>query len=144
MEKEASALNELIKKYKTEMENCEKRLEELKRKMNVAYEAMKLLEQESAIKPSESSPQKTFAPVSLSEKYKGVSMTKAIMDILVNTPHWLDGHRIADELLKNGFTSASSNIQRDVYIALYRMEKEKKIFSKTKDGRKHYSADKQN
>ena len=147
MREQAADLNLLIKKYKSILENLERQINETKEKMNVAYGALKLLEQEKLLQPTKSlSDADTSGLIteSLSEKYKGMGLNKAILDILLNSDKYLDGHDIYDELIKNGFTSSSSNIKRDVYIALYRLNKENKINSKKYGNRKKYHMIKQN
>lgn len=147
MREQAADLNLLIKKYKSILENLERQINETKEKMNVAYGALKLLEQEKLLQPTKSlSDADTSGLIteSLSEKYKGMGLNKAILDILLNSDKYLDGHDIYDELIKNGFTSSSSNIKRDVYIALYRLNKENKINSKKYGNRKKYNMIKQN
>lgn len=141
MEEQITALNQLMKKYKLIIENLERQVGETKEKMKVVYEALKLLEQESVSEKSilsEPSVKAKFRTESLSEKYKDMGLNKAIIDIVSNSAKYLSGKEIYDELMKNGFTSGSSNIKRDVYIALYRLKKEDTVIAKQYDKHKKY------
>lgn len=141
MIEQISNLNQLLKKYKSDIENLEKKIKEKKEKMKVVYGALELLEQEGALQSTQSISaidSSIFITESLSEKYKGLSSNKAILDILSNSEKYLDGNEVFDELRKNGFSSGSSDIKRDVYIGLYRLEKTKKIISKKVENRKKY------
>ncbi len=131
-----SDLNQLLKKYKSEIENLDKRIKEKKEKMNVVYEAIKLLQQEGGMQAT--LPSLSCKAESISEKYKGLSMNGAILDILSNSDKYLSGQQIYDEMVKNGFESLSSDIKRDVYITMYRFKKEGKVISKRHENRKKY------
>jgi len=133
MEEQISGLNQLLKKYKTEIGNLEKQVKEKKEKMNVVYEALSLLQQEGVMRLPMSS--KTE---SVSEKYKGLSLNKAILSMLSDSNGYLSGHEIYNDLIKNGFESGSGNIKRDVYINLYRLEKDHKVIAKKQNNRKIY------
>lgn len=134
-------INQLLKRYRVEIEGLEKQLEEKKGKVNVLYEAMQILEKEKILQPtlslSSADPSKSITE-SISEKYKNMSLNKAILNIL-STSGYLDGKTIFNELMKNGFSSASSNIKRDVFVALYRLNQENKIVLKIMDNRKKYT-----
>ena len=130
-----SGLNELLKKYKSEIENLENRIKEKKEKLNIVYEAIQLLQQEGVTRSTSSLLSKTE---SISEKYKGVSKNKAILDILSNSDKYLSGQQIYEEMVKNGFESSSSDIKRDVYITMYRLKKEGKVVLKRHENRKKY------
>lgn len=141
MKDQISNLNQLLKKYKSDIENLEKELKEKKEKMKVVYGALELLKQEGALQSTQSISaidSSKLITESLSDKYKGLSLNKAILDRLSNSDKYLDGNEIFDELIKNGFSSGSSDIKRDVYISLYRLEKTKKIVSKSVENRKKY------
>ena len=131
-----SGLNQLLKKYKSEIENLEKQVKEKKEKMNVVYEAIKLLQQEGGMQAT--LPSLSCRAESISEKYKGLSMNGAILDILSNSDKYLSGQQIYDEMIKNGFESASSDLKRDVYITIYRLEKSGKVITRKHDNRKKY------
>ncbi len=130
-----SDLNELLKKYKSEIEKLEVRIKEKKERLNIVYEAMQLLHQEGVTQSSSSLSSKTE---SISEKYKGFNMNKAIFDILSHSDKYLSGQQIYDEMVKNGFESLSSDIKRDVYITMYRLKKEGKVITKKHENRKKY------
>ncbi len=128
-----SGLNQLLKKYKSEIENLDKRIKEKKEKLNIVYEALQLLQQEGVTQSTLSS--KTE---SISEKYKGVSKNKAILDILSNSDKYLSGQQIYDEMVKNGIESTSNDLKRDVYITIYRLEKSGKLITRKHENRKKY------
>ncbi len=130
-----SGLNQLLKKYKSEIENLDKRIKEKKERLNIVYEAIQLLHQEGVTQSSLSLSSKTE---SITEKYKGFSMNNAILDILSHSDKYLSGQQIYDEMVKNGFDSLSSNIKRDVYITMYRLKKEGKVITKRHENRKKY------
>ena len=132
MGNELLSLNQLLKNFKIEVENLEKQIKDKKEKIKVVFEAMKLLEQEGGKQLT------LLEAESLSEKYKDMSLNKATLEILKNSEKYLNGTEIFDELIRNGFKSGSSDIKRDVYICLYRLEKENKIISKTIENRKKY------
>ena len=134
MKEQILDLNQLLKKYKSEIENLETQISEKKEKLNVVYEALSLLQQEGVTKLSLST-----KPESLSEKYKDLSLSKAILAVLLNSKQkFLSGIEIYNDLIKNGFESGSGNIQRDVYISLYRLEKDHKIIARKRGSRKTY------
>lgn len=136
MNKQASDLNQLLRKYRAEIENLQKQIDEKKQKVNVAYEALRLLQQEGLVEFIRKAPFKTE---SISEKYKGLSINKAIIDVLSgSTDRYLSAQEIYDEMVKNGFESASSDIKRDVYISIYRLEKSHKLNTIKKENRKKY------
>ncbi|MEE9259940.1 MAG: hypothetical protein V3U40_02365 [Candidatus Scalindua sediminis] len=130
-----SDLNQLLKKYKSEIEKLEVRIKEKKERLNIVYEAMQLLQQEGVTESSFTVSSKTG---SITEKYKGFSMNNAIFDILSHSDKYLSGQQIYDEMVKNGFESLSSDIKRDVYITMYRLKKEGKVITKIHENRKKY------
>ncbi|RJQ56640.1 MAG: hypothetical protein C4526_01400 [Nitrospiraceae bacterium] len=145
MDKEASMLNSLIKKYKSEIEEYEReyanKVNALKEKMHIAYEAVKLLEQEKMVQsdlPLDESTFNRITPESLNEKYKNMSLSQAVLDVLSNSDSYLDAGQVYEELIKSGYTSSSSDIKRDVFIALYRLDKREIITSKKTENRKKY------
>ena len=140
MKDQTNVLNELIKKYKKSIENLEKQINETKNKMLIASNALKLLSQEGLFEPTPDIPSIDVSAISasISDKYKNVSLNKSIIDVLNNSNKYLDGQEIYDELIKNGFQSKSSNIKRDVYVGLYRLNRDKKIISKQVEGKKKY------
>jgi hypothetical protein len=130
-----SDLNELLKKYKSEIEKLEIRIKEKKERLNIVYEAIQLLRQEGVTQSSFSLSSKTE---SITEKYKGFSMNNAILDILSHSDKYLSGQQIYDEMVKNGFKSLSSDMKRDVYITMYRLKKEGTVTTKRHENRKKY------
>ncbi len=134
MKEQITDLNQLIKKYKSTIESLQEQINETTEKMNVAYRALQLLQQEGVSQ----SVLPLSVPESISEKYKNISMNKAIFDVLSNAEKYLNGQEIYDELIKNGFKSGSSNIKRDVYIALYKLLNENKLVSRKHENRKKY------
>ncbi len=134
MNEQMNEINQLLKRYRLEIEILEKQLKAKKEKINTLYETIKILEEEKIIQPSLSQ----SASESISDKYKDISMNKAIIDLLSDSDKFLDGNEVFNELMKNGFVSASSNIKRDVFIALYRLDKKNMITSKKMENRKKY------
>ncbi|MHA2039957.1 MAG: hypothetical protein ACW98X_26395 [Promethearchaeota archaeon] len=132
-------LNNLIKRYKNELEQLERKRDALERKMDVAYQALQLLKDEGATDQDLFQPETKIIPESLSEKYKNMSMRKAISDILKShEDEYLTGKQIYNELTKHGFQSKSKNLQRDVYVQLYRLQKENQIIEDTEGTYKRY------
>ena len=67
-------------------------------------------------------------PPVLSQRYKDVGLVEAIMDVLKGRDQErLGATEIYTQLIKNGFTSNSSNIKRDVYSRLSNLGKEHKV-----------------
>lgn len=137
MESQILSLNQLLKKYKSDVEKLEKELEEKKEHIKIAYGALELLRQEGLSQTTQVDSSEVIKE-SFSEKYKGMSANKSLLDILSHSEKYLDGNEILGELMKNGFSSSSSDIKRDVYIYLYRLEKSGKIISKKIENRKKY------
>ena len=111
------------------------RIKEKKERLNIAYEAIQLLQQEGVTQSSSSLSSKTE---SITEKYKGFSMNKAILDILSHSLEYLSGQQIYDEMIKNGIESTSNDLKRDVYITIYRLEKSGKLITRKHENRKKY------
>jgi Fe2+ or Zn2+ uptake regulation protein len=132
-----TSLNQLLKKYKSEIENLEKEITVRKKRLNTVYEAIQLLQQEGGMQSA--LPSLSLKAESISEKYKGKKLNDAIFDVLSNSSSYLSGQEIFDEIIKNGFESASGDIRRDVYISLYRLIKGDKLIAKTIEGRKKYT-----
>lgn len=136
MNKQASDLNQLLRKYRSEIEELEKQINEKKEKVNVAYEALKLLQQEGLVEFIRKAPFKTE---SISEEYKGLGINKAILAVLAKSKDkYLSAQEVYDDMIKNGFESASSDIKRDVYISMYRLEKNGRLNTVKKGNRKKY------
>ena len=131
-----TSLNQLLKKYKSEIEVLEKQIKEKKGQLNVVYEAIQLLQQEGSMQST--LPSLSLKAEGVSEKYKGERLNNAIFDVLLNTDKYLSGQEIYKEIVKNGFESASSDIKRDVYISLFRLAKSHKLITKVIENRKKY------
>lgn len=131
-----TSLNQLLKKYKSEIEILEKQIKEKKGRLNVVYEAIQLLQQERSVQSA--LPSLSLKAESISEKYKGKKLNDAIFDVLDNSSSYLSGQEIYAEIIKNGFESASGDIKRDVYIGLFRLAKNHKLVSKVIENRKKY------
>lgn len=113
------------------MENLEKQLSEKKQKMETLYETIKLLR--DAYPPTEEKlsktlPTKKSLPESLTNKYSDMSLRESIFDILKSQNEaYLNGQEVYDELIKNGFSSNSQDIKRDVHQLLYKLRKADKL-----------------
>jgi Fe2+ or Zn2+ uptake regulation protein len=133
-----TSLNQLLKKYKSEIENLEKEITVRKKRLNTVYEAIQLLQQEGGVQSALPSLSLKTESISVSEKYKGEKLNSAIFDVLSNSGKYLSGQEIYDEIIKNGFESASGDIRRDVYITMYRLVKSGKVKTKKHENRKKY------
>jgi Fe2+ or Zn2+ uptake regulation protein len=135
-----TGLNQLLMKYKSEIEDLETQIKKKKESLNIVYEALKLLQQEGSVQSTLPSLSIKAESISISEKYKGLGINKAIIAVLSNSKdnRYLSTQEIYDEMIKNGFKSASSDIKRDVYIAMYRLEKSRKVNTIKKGNRKKY------
>jgi hypothetical protein len=135
MKEHMADLNILAKKYHELIESLENQLVEAKRKFTVVSEAIELLKKEGVFDQD-----KLFKihPI-ISERYKDMSMKKAIEDILGSNEHKkLSAEDIHSELLKHCYESKSKNLKRDVYSRLFRMEENGILISIKEDGRKKY------
>lgn len=94
----------------------------------------------SLIKQRTDMPQTAQLPLpKISEKYKDMTMTDAIHDILKHEEN-PNGSEVYERLTQNGFSSNSKNVKRDVYTRLYRLAvKEKKILASGSRGNLRYS-----
>jgi len=129
MEGHVSDLNLLLKKYRAQVESLQEQLSEASKNLNVVSEAIELLKREGGF-----GQQRLFeTPNPISDRYKDMSMTGAIEDILrQNKPHKLSAEEIYSELVKNGFKSDSKDLKRDLYVRLYKMNKGGKIVTTKK------------
>jgi len=123
-------LSILARKYQERIQALENDLNEEKRKFNLVSEMIELLRKEGISYEEE----KLFdASTVLSHRYKDMSMTKAIFDILKSREHkQLSANDVYQGLVKNDFTSRSKNLKRDVYTRLLRLEQNEKIGSTKK------------
>lgn len=128
---EMDDLNILAKRYREQVDSLQVQLDETIRKLTVVSEAIELLKKEGVFDQ-----EKLFqTPTLISEKYKDKSMSESIEDVLRSIhPEKIAANFIHSELVKNGFSSDSKNLKRDVYTRLNRMEKGGKILS-TKKGK---------
>ncbi len=133
-----TGLNQLLMKYKSEIENLETQIKKKKESLNIVYEALKLLQQEGSVQSTLPSLSIKAESISISEKYKGKKLNDAIFDVLDNSGSYLSGQEIYAEIIKNGFESASGDIKRDVYISLFRLAKNHKLITKVIENRKKY------
>lgn len=133
-----TSLKQLLMKYKSEIEDLEAQIKKKKESLNVVYEALKLLQQEGSVQSTLPSLSIKAESISISEKYKGEKLNDAIFDVLSNSGKYLSGQEIYDEIIKNGFESASGDIRRDVYITMYRLVKSGKVKTKKHENRKKY------
>jgi Fe2+ transport system protein B len=130
-------LSILARKYQERIQFLESELSEEKRKLALVTEMIDLLKKEGISYEQE----KLFDDLSpvLSQRYKDMTMTEAIYDILRAHEHEkLSADDIYKELVKNGFglKSKSKNVKRDVYTRLLRLEQgEKLTATKKKKGR---------
>ena len=109
--------------------------------MFIACNALRLLDQEGLFHSTVKIPSIDVSAISasVSDKYKNVSVNKSILDILNNADKYLSGQETYEELIRNGHKSKSSDIKRDIYIALYKLHKEKKLISKKVGNKKKYT-----
>ena len=127
-------LSILARKYQEQIDTLEGKLNEEKRKLALVSQMIELLRNEGISYEQE----KLFetSPV-LSHRYKGMTMTKAIYDILKSHEHEkLSANDIYAELVKNDFSTKAKNLKRDVYTRLLRLETSERLVStKKKKGR---------
>lgn len=122
-------LEVLAKKYLADMNRLEEELTEAKKRYEVVSTAIELL-----LKDGDPGQTELF-PMILSEKYKGKSMTVAIMDIIESSPnHKSSANEVFSALQKHGFQSESKNLKRDVFTRLYRLRKGGKLICRREKG----------
>lgn len=123
----------LARKYEIEVNGHQEKLDEAKKRYTIVSEALKLLRKDGDIDQSQ-----LFSPV-ISEKYKGMSMTDAIKDIIKFHPnHKVSAGDVFSELQKHGYKSKSKNNKRDVFTRLYRLRKNGKLICRIEKGIKKY------
>jgi len=129
MEGHMPDLNLLVKKFQERIESLQGELEGAKKNLTVVLEAIELLKREGVF-----GQQRLFkAPDMISDRFKDISMTQAIEDILRDKqPDKLSADEIYSDLIGNGFKSDSQNLKRDVYSRLNRMKNSGKIISTKK------------
>ena len=129
MEEHIMDLSILAKRYQDRITSLENELNEEKRKFTLVSDAIALLRKEGIFEQK-----KLFEmPEALSDKYKEMSMTDAVLDILRSAePEKLSANTIYLNLVKNGFKSNSKKLQSDVYTRLNRLEKKHMVTSTKK------------
>ena len=135
MSEQTDELEALSARYGRQERELEDQLAEVKRLKQVVSEALSLLRGE--VRPG---PQGNLKPSNVSEKYKAMSMTFAIKDIL-KTPQFqkASAAEIQSELQRHGYKTESKTPKRDVHTRLYRMERLGHVSSVIENGTKKYS-----
>lgn len=136
MEVKQNDLQILIKRYNTTIGDLEEQLSDVKRKRDMVYETLKLLESEGITTQDRLFKNEN---ASIGGKYKNLRMKESVIDTFKSHPEdYLTGRYIYNELIKNGFQSNSKNIKRDVYIMLNKMKKDNIIIENTEGKLKRY------
>jgi hypothetical protein len=140
MDNHKADLGALVKKYDQAISELEMQIAEAKRKKSLVVQTIDLWEREGIFEEQDKlfEVQPSSTPIRISDKYADSSMPKAIYDVLKNNDEGLGTERIILELQRHGFKSGSQNLKRDVYTRLYRLEKDKKLFSVKEGGLKKY------
>lgn len=123
----------LINRYEIERQETEKKLKEIESKLFALKQTKELLEEEA---PSIEQKAKI---IPLSTKYSKMSKRKAILDILKSNiqKEW-SGKAIKQALQIGGYITRSRNLQRDVYITLYRLATDKEIIKTTSESERRF------
>lgn len=133
MEEHVGDLAILEKRYAELVETLETQLQEARRKLTIVSNAIELLKKEGIFDQ-----QKLIqVPTVLSERYKNMSMTKAVIDILKTKT--LSARDIYSELLKHGFESKSKKLLGDLQSSLSRLKGKGVIISKKQGNAYKYS-----
>lgn len=128
-----ASLELLLRKYTEEVNGLQDKLDEAKKRYMVISEALELL------KKSGYTNQKRLFPDIISDKYKDISMTDAIKDIIQsNLTHRVSAGEVFSALKKHGYQTKSKSIKRDVFTRLYRLRKNGKLICRTEKGIKKY------
>ncbi len=129
MKEQVADLGLLESRLQEEIKALEHRLSEAKRKLNVITEAIGLLEKEGIL-----GQENLFPQAAISTKYQGWNMSEAIKDVLKSYQgKKMSAENILSELQRQGFTSNSKNLKRDVYTRLFRLQK-RRILGLRKEG----------
>lgn len=113
----------LLSKYKEKENELEKKLADIKDKLAALTKVVKILDEEMVTtKMTASLP----LPIATNNKYVKMSMPDSILDLLSNHGE-LTGKEIKNELLRNGFKSASKTLQGDIYGRLNQLARASKI-----------------
>ena len=105
----------LISKYQNRLKELEAQVTEVKVKLGILAEFSQDLQQAGIPENPQSSAQQPTAVIS--ERYSKMSMTHAIMDVLMNHAE-LTAKEIQSDLLSNGYESASKTLRGDIYRRL--------------------------
>ena len=133
MDNQVKGLESLAEKYANEINDLQRKLEAAKNRYMVVSEALELLKKDGEADQVE------LFPSLVSEKYKGMSMTDAIKDIIESHPNnKVSADEVFSALKKHGFQSKSKNLKRDVFTRLYRQRKNGKLICRTEKGIKKY------
>lgn len=134
MKEQVADLGLLESRLQADIQELEHRLEEAKRKLDVVTEAIALLEKEGVL-----GQEALFPQALISMKYKGMTMTAAIKDVLRSyRGKKMSAESILQELQRQGFSSNSKNLKRDVYTRLYRLQGRKVIGYRKEGGFNQY------
>jgi cell division protein FtsB len=135
MKEQVADLSLLEKKFQDEIKALEDQLLKTKKRLTIVTEAIELLKEGGTFNQDNL----FIMPETLSDKYKGVPMRKAIEEIL-RSYHGkkVSAGDVLSNLKKNGFVSKSKNLKRDVYTRLFRLRKSGILCSRTEGGLKKY------
>jgi hypothetical protein len=122
-------LEGLEKRYKAEIADLESRLSESSHKLSVVMEAMALLKKESTF----AQPPLFGESVPTADKYSNMNLTAAVLDAIRTTGTKVTADFVIKTVQANGFKSNSSNMKRDVYTRLLRLQK-RGVLGYRKDG----------
>jgi hypothetical protein len=140
MEPEVSILEEIVHKNEKLIASLEPKLEEAKKKLEIAKQAIALIEERNAGRHGQHKAVQTSPSPSATAtdgKYSGMTLGDAITDILSNHAP-ADSGTIHKLLIENGFTSTSSDTKRDVYVKLNKLCAKNKIAYVVEAGVKRY------
>jgi hypothetical protein len=136
MEGNRMDLENLARKYQDQVDLLQRQMEEARGNLSVVMQALALLEKEGNGRQMALS----VAPIVVSSKYKDMTMSEAIKDILAGKhPEKLSADTIYTALVQNGFKSKSQNMKRDLYTRLFRMAGQGILASAKKGKVKKYS-----
>ncbi len=128
-----ASLESLLTKYAEEIKDFQDKFDEAKKRYLVVSEALELLKKDGYTQ------QERLFPDIISDKYKDISMTDAIKDIIQsNLTHRVSASEVFTALKKHGYQSKSKSMKRDVYVRLYRLRKNEKLICRTEKGIKKY------
>jgi hypothetical protein len=123
-------LIELIKQCQDTIDLYEPLVLEAKQNIDILRKAASLLEEKGR---GPKLPLTESVQPALHAKYAGLTMPDAIKKVLGESPLPLSTVDIANRLTDGGYTSGSSNLRRDVSVALNRLKKKEEIVSQKTD-----------